>query len=286
MLRTPDLADAQPGQDGSDWVSTCVCGCMHGHGRFFPPEFLDTAVPDLMPVWQPHASAACYQHACRSKLVQYLSAASICSPSRASLMTGRMFTRIGIWPGVLSPLSVGGLPLNETTVASALRSVGWTTGMLGKWHLGTNEYHPTHHGFDFYFGAHMTQNECVSNIVSPGAALLQGANAPYTTGTGREYGPCPIFNGSTSVPSVQRNLLAGVPELLDMDDIDELYDDAAARCVGASARALQPVGVSTRICTLKPVATPRGVPIAWVRSLTHYQMPHSLRVRRRAHFFP
>ena len=50
-------------------------------------------------------------------------------------MTGRMFTRVGIWPGVLSPLSVGGLLLNETTLASALKSVGFTTGMVGKYVL-------------------------------------------------------------------------------------------------------------------------------------------------------
>jgi arylsulfatase A-like enzyme len=68
-----------------------------------------------------------------SKLVQYLSAASICSPSRGSLMTGRMFTRLGIYPGVFSPDSISGLALNETTLATSLKSLGWTTGMVGKW---------------------------------------------------------------------------------------------------------------------------------------------------------
>ena len=46
--------------------------------------------------------------------------------------TGRTFGRIGIYPGVLSPLSIGGLPLNETTVAEKLTSVGYVTGMCGK----------------------------------------------------------------------------------------------------------------------------------------------------------
>ena len=58
-----------------------------------------------------------------AKLVQYYSAASICSPSRGALMTGRTFGRIGIYPGVLSPLSKGGLPLNETTLAERLETV-------------------------------------------------------------------------------------------------------------------------------------------------------------------
>jgi arylsulfatase A-like enzyme len=69
-----------------------------------------------------------------AKLVQYYSAASICSPSRGALMTGRTFGRIGIYPGVLSPLSKGGLPLNETTLAEHLETVGYTSGMCGKWH--------------------------------------------------------------------------------------------------------------------------------------------------------
>jgi arylsulfatase A-like enzyme len=63
-----------------------------------------------------------------AKLMQYYVAADICSPSRASLMTGRLFPRLGIYPGVLSPLSIGGLPKNETTLAKALSSVGYYTG--------------------------------------------------------------------------------------------------------------------------------------------------------------
>ena len=122
-----------------------------------------------------------------SKLTNYLSAASICSPSRGSLMTGRSFARLGIYPGVLSPLSVGGLDLEEVTIASALRSVGYATFMIGKWHLGTHEYHPTNHGFDSYYGAPMTQNECFSNLDTPGAATR-----------GDAWGPCPIFDGSSN----------------------------------------------------------------------------------------
>ena len=64
-----------------------------------------------------------------AKLTQYYSAAAICSPSRAALMTGRLFGRAGIWPGVLSPLSIGGLPLTEITVAKALKTAGYTTGV-------------------------------------------------------------------------------------------------------------------------------------------------------------
>ena len=121
-----------------------------------------------------------------AKLTQYYSAAAICSPSRAALMTGRHFVRSGIYPGVLSPLSKGGLPLNEITIADRLRHVGYATAMIGKWHLGTEEYLPLNRGFDLYYGLPMTQNECVSNIEWPGSA--QGGHT--------QFGPCPIFNGT------------------------------------------------------------------------------------------
>lgn len=67
-----------------------------------------------------------------AKLTMYESGANVCSPSRASIMTGRYYTRTGAYPGVFSPNSVGGLPLNETTIATALIPAGYTSGMVGK----------------------------------------------------------------------------------------------------------------------------------------------------------
>ncbi|XP_063053862.1 arylsulfatase A-like [Engraulis encrasicolus] len=78
-----------------------------------------------------------------------------CSPSRASLLTGRYQTRSGIFPGVLYPGSKGGLPLNETTIAEVLKPLGYNTAMMGKWHLGVGQngtYLPTRQGFDNYLG--------------------------------------------------------------------------------------------------------------------------------------
>ncbi|KAK1785014.1 hypothetical protein P4O66_018448 [Electrophorus voltai] len=79
----------------------------------------------------------------------------VCSPSRASLLTGRYQTRSGIYPGVLYPGSKGGLPLNETTIAEVLKPLGYATAMMGKWHLGfgaNGTYLPTRQGFDHYLG--------------------------------------------------------------------------------------------------------------------------------------
>ncbi|NWU89099.1 ARSG Arylsulfatase, partial [Upupa epops] len=86
------------------------------------------------------------------RFVDFHSAASTCSPSRASLLTGRLGVRNGVTHN-FAVTSVGGLPLNETTLAEVLREAGYSTGAIGKWHLGHHgQHHPIFRGFDYYFG--------------------------------------------------------------------------------------------------------------------------------------
>ncbi len=90
------------------------------------------------------------------KWTSFYAAASVCTPSRAGLMTGRLPVRSGMCSDhrrVLFPDSAGGLPQHEVTIARALKSVGYETACIGKWHLGhLPQYLPTSHGFDSYFG--------------------------------------------------------------------------------------------------------------------------------------
>lgn len=86
------------------------------------------------------------------KLTSFYSA-PVCSPSRASLMTGSYPKRALPIPHVLFPGDAVGLDQSEVTVAELLKVQGYTTGIVGKWHLGDQTaFLPMSQGFDFYYG--------------------------------------------------------------------------------------------------------------------------------------
>ncbi|XP_043548341.1 steryl-sulfatase isoform X1 [Chiloscyllium plagiosum] len=101
-------------------------------------------------------------------LTQHIAAAALCTPSRAAVLTGRYpirsgmttFQRIGVY---IFAAGSGGLPTNETTFVKLLKEQGYSTGLVGKWHLGLNCessedhcHHPLRHGFDYFYGLPLT----------------------------------------------------------------------------------------------------------------------------------
>jgi arylsulfatase A len=85
-------------------------------------------------------------------LTTWYSGCSVCSCSRAALMTGRQYPRTGVREVFRSTDRLG-LPLAEVTVAEQLKKANYTTGIVGKWHLGQRlVYLPGNQGFDYYLG--------------------------------------------------------------------------------------------------------------------------------------
>ncbi len=86
------------------------------------------------------------------RFTNFLDVQSVCSASRAGLLTGCYANRIGI-TGALFPSSKVGLHANEVTLPELLKQKNYATAIVGKWHLGdSQEFLPLQHGFDEYFG--------------------------------------------------------------------------------------------------------------------------------------
>jgi arylsulfatase A-like enzyme len=77
----------------------------------------------------------------------------VCSPTRSTIMTGRLVIHTGVY-SVIRPGTKWGLPLAERTLPQALQEAGYETAITGKWHLGhfLPEYLPTNRGFDHQYG--------------------------------------------------------------------------------------------------------------------------------------
>ncbi|MGJ8653732.1 MAG: sulfatase family protein [Opitutaceae bacterium] len=87
------------------------------------------------------------------RFTDFSTSSSICTPSRAGLLTGRYAKRWGHNGRVYFPDSKDGMPSSEITIAEMLKEQGYQTAMVGKWHLGhLPEFLPTAQGFDFYYG--------------------------------------------------------------------------------------------------------------------------------------
>ncbi|XP_046890404.1 arylsulfatase A isoform X1 [Hypomesus transpacificus] len=151
----------------------------------------------------------------------------VCSPSRASLLTGRYQTRSGVYPGVLYPGSRGGLPLNETTIAEVLKPLGYATAAMGKWHLGlglNGTYLPTRQGFDSYLGVPYSHDmgPCQNLTCFPPDVKC--------------YGYCDV--GVVTVPLMNNDVIKQQP--VNFLDLERAYSDYATDFITLSARRQQP----------------------------------------------
>ncbi|MFC1559464.1 sulfatase-like hydrolase/transferase, partial [Gemmatimonadota bacterium] len=148
-------------------VITSLHGCAGATGR--RPNFLFILIDDMG--W---TDAECYGSelyetpnidrlaAGGMRFTDAYAASAVCSPTRASIMTGKYPARLDItdWiggqqRGMLLPAEYEHqLPHSEVTIAEALGEAGYDTGYIGKWHLGGEGFHPEEQGFDLNIGGH------------------------------------------------------------------------------------------------------------------------------------
>ena len=106
------------------------------------------------------------------RLTDFHSSGTVCSSTRAGLLTGRYQQRAGIeaviYPRADHPEHRKGLQKVEITFAEVLKRAGYATGLIGKWHQGyphnSDDYHPQHHGFDQFVGYHSGNIDFVSHV--------------------------------------------------------------------------------------------------------------------------
>ena len=145
-------------------------------------------------------------------------AAPVCSPSRASLMTGCYPKRALPIPHVLFPGDAIGLAPAEVTVAEVLKTAGYATGIVGKWHLGDQpEFLPNQQGFDLHFGLPY------SNDMGPAEdGVRSDLGKPLPGAKGKGQPPLPLLRNG----KVVKRLL---PD--DQQSLVEIYTEEAIKFI-------------------------------------------------------
>ncbi len=142
---------------------------------------------------------------------------AVSSASRAGLLTGCYPNRIGI-SGALMPWAKIGISSEETTIAEMLKTKGYHTGIIGKWHLGHhNEFLPLQHGFDEYYGLPYSNDMWPVDFDGVPIGLKD------TTSNKMKYPILPLIEGNKKVGEVKT--------FADQDKLTTEYTERAVRFI-------------------------------------------------------
>jgi arylsulfatase A len=164
------------------------------------------------------------------KLTTYY-AAPVCSPSRAALMTGCYPKRVLPIPGVLFPAAAVGLNPKSPTIAEVLKPVGYTTGCIGKWHLGDQPpFLPTRRGFDYYLGIPYSND---MGLASEGSKSSLGEKIPTRKSTKNDGGDDNGLRGLSQppLPLLENDKVLVRVKQAEQQGIVERYANAAVKFI-------------------------------------------------------
>jgi arylsulfatase A-like enzyme len=147
----------------------------------------------------------------------YYTPQAVCSASRAGLLTGCYPNRVGI-SGALMPWAKIGISSEEKTIADILKTKGYHTSIIGKWHLGhVKEFLPLQHGFDEYYGIPYSNDMWPVDFDGVPIGLKD------TSSVKMRYPILPLIEGNEKV--------AEVKTLADQDKLTTDYTERAVRFI-------------------------------------------------------
>jgi arylsulfatase A-like enzyme len=178
------------------WLASMVLGCGSGRGSGgsapgpgpgpLKPNILLIVVDDLgyadlgvqgaTDVRTPHIDSLASGGI---RFTNAYASGAVCSPTRAGLMTGRYQQRFGHEKNLRSPFPPGaGLPVGERTLSDCLKPLGYSTGIVGKWHLGIeSQFLPLNRGFGEFFGFLFGDHSYLDWDIEPANPVYRGTQA-------------------------------------------------------------------------------------------------------------
>jgi arylsulfatase A len=161
-----------------------------------------------------------------TRFTSFYTGCSVCSGSRAALLTGRHYQRVGV-PPVMFPGAKNGLNANEITIARLLHNLGYSSSIIGKWHLGhLAPFLPTRHGFDSYFGIPYSNDMGIDPVNAKFApsVLFREGKTEQTARTEKSMGgKSPLMRGEEVIEYP-----------VDQSTLTKRYTDEAVKVINAS----------------------------------------------------
>jgi arylsulfatase A len=161
-----------------------------------------------------------------TRFTSFYTGCSVCSGSRAAILTGRHYQRVGVVP-VMFPATKVGMNPNEITIARLLQRLGYFTAIIGKWHLGhLADFLPMRHGFEYYYGIPYSNDMAIDPVNAKFAknVLFREGKTEEKTRTEKPInGKAPLMRGDEVIEYP-----------VDQTTLTKRYTEEVVRLIGAN----------------------------------------------------